>query len=201
MVDKRYYVHPQALVESEHIGAGTRIWAFAHVLNRAIIGSNCNIGDHSFIEGGVKIGDEVVIKNGVSIWEGVSIGDRAFIGPNVSFTNDRVPRAKVCHEQYEKTLVREGASIGSNATIVAPRVVGMYAVVGAGAVVTRDVPDFGMVYGNQARMQGWVCKCGNRLDLKVEGGEGEARCECGLEYHKKVHRLRRLHGLNKQDER
>jgi acetyltransferase-like isoleucine patch superfamily enzyme len=184
MVDKRYYVHPQALVESEHIGAGTRIWAFAHVLNGAIIGSNCNIGDHCFIEGKVKIGANVVIKNGVSIWEGVSIEDRVFIGPDVSFTNDRIPRAKVYHEQYEKTLVREGASIGSNATIVAPRVVGKYAVVGAGAVVTRDVPDFGMVYGNPARLEGLVRKCGKRLDLAVEGGDGEARCECGLKYVK-----------------
>ena len=174
------YVHPKALVESAEIGPGTRVWAFVHVLKGAVLGKDCNIGDHCFIESGVTIGDDVVIKNGVSIWNGVSIENKVFVGPNVSFTNDHVPRAKMYHDEYEKILVKVGASIGSNATIVAPRVIGRYAVIGAGAVVTQDVPDFGLVYGNPARLQGWVCMCGKRLEFEGE----KARCECGLKYGK-----------------
>ena len=174
---KDYYIHPKALVESEEIGKGTRIWAFVHVLKGAVIGKDCNIGDHCFVEGGVTIGDEVVIKNGVSIWEGVTIEDRVFVGPNVSFTNDRVPRAKVFRDEYDKLLVKEGTSIGANATIVGPRVIGRCAVVGAGAVVTKDVPDFGLVYGNPARLKGWVCECGERLVQRseVRGQRSEVR--------------------------
>ena len=179
-----HYIHPNALFETDQIGEGTLIWAFVHVVKGAVIGSNCNIGDHCFIEGGVTIGDEVVIKNGVSIWEGVTIEDRVFIGPNVSFTNDHLPRAKIFHETYEKTLIKEGASIGSNATIVAPRVVGQYAVIGAGAVVTKDVPDFGTVYGNPAELRGWVCRCGKKLEF-------EGRYWHCLPYEL-VRRLRRL---------
>ena len=174
------FSHPNALVECEQIGKGTQIWAFAHILKGAVLGKNCNIGDHCFIEGGVVVGNEVVIKNGVSIWEGVTLEDHVFVGPNVSFTNDHVPRAKVFHDEYEKTLIREGASIGSNATIVAPRVVGRYAVVGAGAVVTRDVPDFGLVVGNPGRLVGWVCVCGTRLEF----WGNKAQCKCGLGYIK-----------------
>ena len=173
------YIHPQALVESNMIGDGSKIWAFAHVLNGAVIGTNCNVGDHCYIEGGVSIGNEVVIKNGVSIWEGVTLEDRVFIGPNVAFTNDLVPRAKVYRDQYELTLVQEGASIGANATLTCPVIIGRYALVGAGSVVTRNVPDFGLVYGNPARLRGWICACGKRLPLKVEE-ETDPYCDCGL---------------------
>lgn len=183
MVDKRYYVHPHALVESEHIGAGTRIWAFSHVLNGAIIGSNCNIGDHCFIEGKVKIGGNVVIKNGVSIWEGVTIEDQVFVGPNAVFTNLLVPRAKVYPEKWETTLVREGASIGANATIICGVTVGRFALIGAGSVVTRDVADFALVLGNPGRLAGWVCKCGERLLFNDEA-VSRASCACGLVYLK-----------------
>lgn len=198
-MNESYYIHPKALVETEHIGDGTRIWAFVHILEGAVIGKNCNIGDHCFIENKVTIGDEVVIKNGVSIWEGVVIKDRVFIGPNVCFTNDRVPRAKVYLEEYDKIQVDEGASIGANVTVIGPRVIGKNAIVGAGAVVTKDVPDYGLVYGNPARLVGWVCQCGGRLVQKSEirskgfesreenvnsGNERLVCSVCGLEYIK-----------------
>lgn len=180
------YIHPQALVESDQVGAGTRIWAFVHVLKGASIGARCNIGDHSFIENGVRIGDDVVIKNGVSIWQGVTIEDRVFIGPNASFTNDLVPRAKVYHENYQKTLVREGGSIGANATILCGITLGRWCVVGAGSVVTRDVPDFGLVYGNPARLQGWSCICGLKLNFV---GKQRTQCSCGFSYSVKTNQL------------
>jgi acetyltransferase-like isoleucine patch superfamily enzyme len=177
---KDYYIHPKALVETNQVGEGTRVWAFAHVLKGAVIGKDCNIGDHCFVESRVTIGNEVVVKNGVSIWEGVTIEDRVFVGPNVSFTNDRVPRAKVFRDEYDTVLVKEGASIGANATVVGPRVIGRFAMIGAGAVVVKDVPDFALVYGNPARIQGWVCECGERLDFEEE----KAACGCGIEYVK-----------------
>ena len=177
---KSFYIHPKALVENDAIGEGTKVWAFAHVLKGAVIGRDCNIGDHCFIEGGVTLGNEVVIKNGVSIWEGVTIEDGVFVGPNVNFTNDRVPRAKVFKEEYDKTVVKKGASIGANATLVCPITIGRYALVGAGAVVTRDVPDYGLVYGNPAKLKGWVCRCGKKLAFEKE----KAVCGCGLVYLK-----------------
>ncbi|MEM4409099.1 MAG: aminotransferase class I/II-fold pyridoxal phosphate-dependent enzyme [Candidatus Caldarchaeum sp.] len=179
-----YFAHPTALVESQQIGDGTRIWAFVHILKGAIIGRNCNIGDHCYIEDGVVIGDEVVIKNGVSIWTGVTIENRVFIGPNAAFTNDRVPRAKAFRSIYDRTVIQEGATIGANATLVCPLTVGRYALVGAGAVVTRDVPAFGLVYGNPARLEGFVCRCGQRLPFALDNN-GYATCRaCGCHYEK-----------------
>jgi acetyltransferase-like isoleucine patch superfamily enzyme len=183
--ERPYAAHPTALVETDRIGSGTRIWAFCHVLNGAVIGRDCNLGDHSFVEGDVIIGDEVVVKNGVSIWSGVTLGDRVFVGPNAAFTNDHVPRARVYHEQPERIEVCEGASIGANATLIAPMTVGRYALIGAGAVVTRDVPDFGLVVGNPARFQGYVCRCGLRLTLSEES----AICTCGQAYVRRGQRI------------
>ena len=115
-----YFVHPNALVESEQIGEGTRIWAFAHVMKGAVVGKRCNIGDHAFVESDVTVGNGVTIKNGVAVWDGVSLGDHVFVGPNAVFTNDLNPRAEIkkTHEQFVRTDVREGTSIGANATIV-----------------------------------------------------------------------------------
>ena len=170
------YVHPLGVCESNDVGAGTRVWAFAHVLDGAKLGSACNVGDHAFIENGAVVGDRVTIKNAVLIWDGVTIEDDVFIGPNAIFTNDFVPRAHIHKSaaEFGKTLVREGASIGAGATIVCGNTVGANALVGAGAVVTRDVPDHALVVGNPARQIGWVCRCGGRLD------DALACASCGI---------------------
>jgi UDP-2-acetamido-3-amino-2,3-dideoxy-glucuronate N-acetyltransferase len=171
------FIHPQALVESASIGQGTRIWAFAHVMNGAVVGRECNICDHSFIESKVTIGDAVTIKNGVALFDLVTIEDRVFIGPYVVFTNDKRPRAaiKKGHDRLLATLVKEGATVGANATIVAGITIGRYAMIGAGAVVLHDVPEQAMVVGNPARLVGYVCICGEPLD-------GDFRCVCGKEF-------------------
>lgn len=177
----KFFCHPTAIVESEDIGSETRIWAFAHVMKKAVIGRGCNIGDHSFIESGARIGDGVVVKNGVSIWSGVTLEDHVFVGPNAVFTNDLFPRARVYHAEEVATLVREGASIGANATIRCGVAIGRWAMVGAGSVVTHDVPDFVLVYGVPACPQGWVCACGNPLD-SLPPRQGSASCDCGRSY-------------------
>jgi UDP-2-acetamido-3-amino-2,3-dideoxy-glucuronate N-acetyltransferase len=163
--EKKYFAHPQALVESEDIGAETRVWAFAHVMKGAVIGSGCNIGDHAFVESGVRIGNNVTVKNGVAIWQGVELEDQVFLGPNCVFTNDLNPRAFIrkASDQFLSTRVRSGASIGANATIVCGVTIGRYALIGAGTVVIRDVPDFALMVGNPARRIGWICVCASKL--------------------------------------
>jgi acetyltransferase-like isoleucine patch superfamily enzyme len=151
-----YFRHPQAIVESERIGRGTRVWAFAHVLPGAHIGADCNLCDHVFIENDVRIGDRVTVKSGVQIWDGVTLEDDVFVGPNATFTNDPFPRSRERPERFTPTLVRQGASIGANATILAGLTIGQRAMVGAGAVVTHDVPPYGIVMGNPARLTGFV---------------------------------------------
>lgn len=150
------FVHPQALCESKTIGHGTRIWAFAHVLPGARIGADCNICDHVFIENDVSVGDRVTIKCGVQLWDGVTLEDDVFIGPNVAFTNDNFPRSKQYPEAFSRTLVRAGASIGANATILPGVTIGVRAMVGAGSVVTRSVPPNAVVVGNPAKIVGYV---------------------------------------------
>lgn len=147
-----YFVHSSAICDSKNIGKKTRIWAFAHILQDAKIGIDCNICDHVFIENDVVIGDRVTVKCGVQIWDGVILEDDVFIGPNVTFSNDLYPRSKQYPEEFYKTLVRHGASIGSNATILPGITIGINAMVGAGAVVTHDVPPFAKVIGNPARI-------------------------------------------------
>ncbi len=183
----RYQAHPTALVESADVGEGTRIWAFCHVLPGARIGAHCNLGDHCYVEGGVWIGDHAVIKNGVSLWEGVTLESHVFVGPNAAFTNDRIPRVRALRADWERsiTLVREGASVGANATVVAGVTIGRYALVGAGAVVTRDIPDFCLALGNPARPRGFVCRCGLRLTFIAD----QAACRCGRGYRREGDRV------------
>jgi len=176
----KYFKHSHALVETEDIGEDTRIWAFVHILNGAKIGSNCNICDHCFIENDVVIGDNVTVKCGIYIWNGVTVEDNAFLGPNVVFTNDLMPRSKQYPEQFLKTLVEEGASIGANSVVVAGTTIGKYAMVGAGSVVTKDVPPYSLAYGNPARVKGFICECTEKLQFNSD----TADCKCGKKYIK-----------------
>jgi UDP-2-acetamido-3-amino-2,3-dideoxy-glucuronate N-acetyltransferase len=152
------FIHALAVVESTAVGVGTRIWAFAHVLPRAIIGADCNICDHTFIENDVVIGNRVTVKCGVQLWDGVRVEDDVFIGPNATFTNDPLPRSKqfLSPDQLLRTTVKRGASIGANATVLPGITVGERAVIGAGAVVTRNVPPESVVVGNPARIVRYV---------------------------------------------
>ena len=150
-----YFKHPTAIVESPHVGDRTRIWAFTHILPGAQIGEDCNICDHVFVENEVILGSRVTVKCGVQLWDGVTVEDDVFIGPNATFTNDSFPRSKKRPEKYEKTVIRRGASIGANATILCGIEIGRNAMVGAGAVVTRTVPPNAVVVGNPARIMGY----------------------------------------------
>jgi UDP-2-acetamido-3-amino-2,3-dideoxy-glucuronate N-acetyltransferase len=158
-------IHESSEVQSLEIGTGTTIWQFCVILARAKIGTNCNINCHVFIEHDVVIGNNVTVKSGVQIWDGVTLGDDVFIGPNVTFTNDLVPRSKVYPEKYLLTHIDNGASIGANATIVSGISIGKYAVIGAGSVVTKDIPGYTLWYGNPAKHHGYVTKEGEILDL------------------------------------
>ena len=161
---KKYFVHPTAIVEDgAMIGEGTRIWHFAHIRKGAIIGKNCNIGKDVYIDVNVHIGNNVKIQNGVSVYRGVTIEDDVFLGPHAVFTNDLYPRSFNKDWKVIPTLVKKGASIGANATIICGVIIGEYSMVGAGSVVTRDVPPHGLVYGNPARLRGFVCYCGRPL--------------------------------------
>lgn len=153
---KNYFTHELACCESTAIGANTRIWAFTHVLPQAVIGSDCNICDHVFVENDVVLGDRVTVKCGVQLWDGVRLEDDVFIGPNVTFTNDLFPRSKQYPQQYAVTTICQGASIGANATILPGITVGRQAMIGAGSVVTRSVPPYAIVVGNPARIVGYT---------------------------------------------
>ncbi len=184
---KKAYIHPKALVETRSIGPGTRVWAFAHVMKGALVGRDCNLGDHSFVEGGVSIGDRVTIKNGVSVWNGVTIENDVFVGPNVAFTNDRYPVSRQTDYKLELTTIGRGSAIGANATIVCGVVIGPNVMVGAGSVVTKSIPANALVYGNPAKVHGYLCDC--RKKIKFAGVC--ARCACGLTYKKSSKGIRR----------
>ena len=153
-----YEKHPTAIVETEHIGDGTRVWAFVHILPGAQIGADCNLCDHVFIENDVVVGDRVTVKSGVQLWDGVRIEEDVFVGPNVAFTNDPFPRSKQYPEAFAQTFVRKGASIGANATILPGITIGQNAMVGAGAVVTQDIPPNAIVVGNPAQIVNYAGK-------------------------------------------
>lgn len=151
-----YFVHEKAICESERIGKNTRIWAFAHVLPKATIGADCNICDGVFIENDVHVGNRVTVKCGVQLWDGLTVEDDVFIGPNATFTNDRFPRSKIYQEQVARIVIRRGASIGANATILPGIEIGAGAMIGAGAVITRSVPPNAIAVGNPALIAGYV---------------------------------------------
>ena len=171
------FVHAQGLCESDAVGAGTRVWAFAHVMAGAVVGRDCNVCGHSFVESGARIGDRVVIKNGVQIWDRVRLEDDVFVGPNATFTNDLRPRAARPRAELAllPTLVERGASIGANATLVCGVTIGREAFVAAGAVVIGDVPPNALMAGNPASRIGWACGCGERL-------ADDLACSCGRGY-------------------
>lgn len=150
-----YIKHPTAIVESQSVGEGTRVWAFAHILPGAVIGAECNICDHTFIENDVRLGDRVTLKCGVQVWDGITMEDDVFVGPNATFSNDPFPRSRQHPAEFARTLIKRGASIGANATILPGLTIGEKAMIGAGAVVTHDVPPMAIVTGNPARIVGY----------------------------------------------
>jgi UDP-2-acetamido-3-amino-2,3-dideoxy-glucuronate N-acetyltransferase len=171
-------IHPTAVVDpGAVVGDGARIWHFCHIMGSATIGANCNIGQNVYVDADVTIGNGCKIQNNVSVYKGVTLEDDVFCGPSMVFTNVFNPRAAIRRmDEARPTLVRRGASLGANCTIVCGVTIGRYAFVGAGAVVARDVPDHALVYGNPARHKGWVCECGEKLD-------GDLRCPvCGMAY-------------------
>ena len=186
---RQRFFHTQSLVESDQIGYGTRVWAFTHVMKGAVIGSDCNIGEQCFIEENSRIGNRVTIKNGVSVWDGVTIEDEVFVGPAAVFTNDLLPVSRV-RTPFVKTLVRKGACIGANVTVLCGIVVGEYVLVGAGSVVVKDVPDHALVYGNPARVHGHVCSCRKKLAFV----RGMAECSCGRKFVVRAGRVEALPG-------
>ncbi|PRZ00816.1 acetyltransferase-like isoleucine patch superfamily enzyme [Marinilabilia salmonicolor] len=160
-------IHRLADVQSPHIGKNTQIWQYSVILKNARIGENCNINCHTFIENDVIIGKNVTVKSGVFLWDGITIEDDVFLGPNVTFTNDIVPRSKKYPEKFSTTLIKRGASIGANVTIIGGITISKYALIGAGSVVTKDVPAYTLWYGNPAKQHGFVCECGNKLSSEL----------------------------------
>jgi UDP-2-acetamido-3-amino-2,3-dideoxy-glucuronate N-acetyltransferase len=165
-------IHKSSEVFSNRIGINTTVWQFCVILEKAEIGNDCNICSHVFIENDVKIGNKVTVKASVQLWDGITIEDEVFIGPNATFTNDLFPRSKQYPTSYEKTLIKKGASIGANATIVAGIVIGEYSLIGAGSVVTKDVAPFSVFYGNPAKQHGYITKEGIMLNMELQSKEG-----------------------------
>jgi acetyltransferase-like isoleucine patch superfamily enzyme len=166
-ISSLYSIHPNSEVHTKNIGQGTIIWQYCVILSNAVIGKNCNINFNVFIENDVIIGDNVTIKSGVQLWDGLRIGNNVFISPNVAFTNDFIPRSKIPTKNSLTTTINDGATIGANATIIGGIKIGKFAMIGAGSVVTKDIPDYTLWYGNPAIFKANICQCGNKLDTQL----------------------------------
>ena len=191
--ESEYFAHQTAVIDQPcEIGRGTKIWHFSHIMKDSRVGQRCNIGQNVVVSPQCVIGDNVKIQNNVSIYTGVMIEDDVFCGPSMVFTNVINPRSHIERKsEYKATRVRRGASIGANATIVCGHTLGAYCFIGAGSVVTRDVPDYAVYYGNPARLRGWVCYCGESLQLGLDpAGEEQATCgACGRRYGRRGHQV------------
>lgn len=174
-------IHKTAEVQTDAVGEGTVIWQNCVILKEAVIGKNVNINFNVFIENDVIIGDDVTIKSGVQLWDGLRIGNGVFIGPNVTFTNDIVPRSKRYPEHFKPTIIEDGASVGANATIIAGITIGRYSMIGAGSVLTKSVPPFTLWYGNPARHKGFVTKEGILVSLDYKDKDGNSYCLKNME--------------------
>jgi UDP-2-acetamido-3-amino-2,3-dideoxy-glucuronate N-acetyltransferase len=182
-MERKYYVHPTAIVdEPVEIGEGTKIWHFTHIMSGARIGENCIIGQNVFVGSGALLGNNIKVQNNVSIFDGVTLEDDVFCGPSMVFTNVFNPRSFISRKkEFRETSVRKGATIGANVTIVCGNTIGRYAFIGAGSVVTKDVPDYALVYGNPGKVRGWVCQCAVEIAFR----SGKAVCQaCGKKYGK-----------------
>ena len=184
MNNKNYFVHESSYVDDPcEIGEGTKIWHFSHIMQNSKIGKKCNIGQNVVVSPDVVLGDNVKVQNNVSIYTGVICEDDVFLGPSMVFTNVVNPRSHVIRkDKYKRTLMKQGSSVGANAVIICGNTIGKFSFIGAGAVVTKDVPNYALVVGNPARIFGWMCECGIRLEF---GDEGECSCKvCGKTFEK-----------------
>ena len=196
-MDGVLWAHETACVDDPSaIGEGTRVWHFSHIAKGASVGPRCSIGQNVFIAPGAVVGAGVKIQNNVSVYDGVTLEDSVFCGPSVVFTNVINPRSHISRKhEYRPTLVRQGATLGANATVLCGLTIGRFAFVGAGAVVTRDVPDFALVTGSPGRQQGWMCRCGIKLKLPVKGGRRRVSCQvCEAGYRRSRAGLIELEG-------
>ncbi|MFZ5951429.1 MAG: acyltransferase [Candidatus Rifleibacteriota bacterium] len=185
-MEKNFFVHESSYIDDDvEIGENTKIWHFCHILSHSRIGKDCVFGQNSVVGPRVKIGNNVKVQNNVSIYEGVEIEDDVFCGPSMVFTNVINPRSHINRKnEFKTTILRRGATVGANATIVCGNTLGKYCFIGAGSVVTKSIPDYAIVYGNPAKIMGWVCECGIKLDFPINLRTNEkAQCEsCGKQY-------------------